>query len=175
MPTRFETSPKRAAKVDRAGGRASPPASRRAAKIVPLRPIAGALMAATPLAWDETTGTVTLRAGGAERTARLAPSVSPIVVQTAVARGEFVVIVEDGDWVVVGALRTSATPGVDRGEDYVIEAQRIELRADHRAAIVVGAAQIVVDAIDRVEVLAQDITSRARRVHKLVGRILNLN
>jgi hypothetical protein len=133
------------------------------------------MMAATPIAFDETANAVAVRIGGAEVSARLDPSVSPIVARGALARGETVVVVDNGGLVVVGALRTAPTPGVDKGEEYVIEAKRVELRADDRIAMIAGAAQILVNAIDRVEVIAGDITSRARRVHKLVGRMLHLN
>ncbi len=85
------------------------------------------------------------------------------------------IVVDVGGLVVLGALRTAPTPGVDKADEYLIEAKRVELRGDDRVAIVSGAAQILVNAIDRVEIAAKDITSRARRVHKLVGRILHLN
>ncbi len=165
------SSPKHAPR----GERAPLLQSKRDARVVPLRKASSVMMAATPIAFDETANAVAVRIGGAEVSARLDPSVSPIVARGALARGETVVVVDNGGLVVVGALRTAPTPGVDKGEEYVIEAKRVELRADDRIAMIAGAAQILVNAIDRVEVIAGDITSRARRVHKLVGRMLHLN
>ena len=165
------SSPKRASRVERAAG----PPSKRGARVVPLHKAGAALMAGTAVAFHEGAGTMTVRIGRAELPARLDPSVSPIVARTAVDRGETVVVVDREGMVVVGALRTAPTPGVDRGEEYLIEARRIEVRGADRVSIVAGAAQVLVNAIDRVEVIAGDITSRARRVHKLVGRMLHLN
>lgn len=159
---------KRTGHVGRAGG---------GGRVVPIRKGSATLMAVTPVSIDEDARIVTLRVGrdGAELPGRLSTSVSPIVIRTAIERGERVIVVDEGELLVLGVLRTSPTPGIDKGEDYLIEANRVELRGNDRVAIVSGAAQIVVNAIDRVEVLARDVTSRARRVHKLVGRILHLN
>jgi hypothetical protein len=165
------SSPKRASR----GERAQAPHSKREGRVVPLRKAAATLLAAIPTAMDESGEQLTVRVGSAELTARLGPGVSPTVVRTSIERGETVVVVEDGGLVVIGALRTSPTPGIEKGEDYVIEAKRLELRGDDRIAIVAGGAQILLSAIDRIEVVARDITSRARRVHKLVGRMLHLN
>lgn len=165
------SAPKRTSR----GDRTQAPHSRRDGRVVPLRRTAATLLAAVPTAIEESTNAIRVRIAGTELVARLAPGVSPLVIRTALERGEMVVVVDDGGLIVVGALRTSPTPGVERGEEYVIEANRIELRGDDRVTIVAGAAQLVLDAIDRIEVLATDITSRARRVHKLVGRMLHLN
>jgi hypothetical protein len=86
-----------------------------------------------------------------------------------------VIVVDDGGLAIAGALRTAPTPGIDKGEDYVIQAKRVDIRADHEVAIVAGAAQIVLRGLDRIEMLATDITSRARSVHRLIGRMLHLN
>jgi hypothetical protein len=160
---------------DRPAGARPGPDSKRRGRVVPLRKASAALMAATPVSFDEDARIVTLRVGGAELPGHLSASVSPIVVRSAIERGERLIVVDEGQLLVLGALRTSPTPGVDKGEDYLIEADRVELRGNDRVAIVSGAAQILVNAVDRIEVLARDVTSRALRVHKLVGRILHLN
>ena len=169
MPAR-SSSPKRATRLDRAA-----PPSRRATPVVPLRKASAALVAATPLAIDLATGQVCLRVAGSELPGRLGPGVDAGVIASAVERRETVVAADDGGWVVLGALRTQPTPGIDKADEYVIEANRVELRGADRVAIVSGAAEILVQAIDRVEIMAADITSRARRVHRLVGRMLHLN
>jgi hypothetical protein len=111
-----------------------------------------------------------------EADARLAPSLDPIVVRTAIERRE-TVIVQEGEegYVVLGVLRTAPTPGVDKGDEYVIEARRLHLNADHELSLVSGASQIALRAIGMVETIATSITSRASSVHKIIGRMLHLN
>jgi hypothetical protein len=157
------------------GEHAPSPSSRRSARVLPLRRSSATLMAGTPVAFDEVANALTVRMGGVDVSARLDPSVSPIVLRGALERAETVVLVDNDGLVVVGALRTSPTPGVDKGDEYVIEAKRLELRGDHRVALVAGGAQVLLNAIGRIEIVARDITSRASRVHKLVGRMLHLN
>ncbi len=114
---------------------------------------------------------------GSTPQAELAPSLSPIVVRGAISRGEPLVVKETpAGWVVLGALRTAPTPGLDKGDSYVIEARRVELRGDHEVALVSGrTTQIVLRAVGLVETIAQDISTRAAGVHKIIGRMLHLN
>lgn len=108
--------------------------------------------------------------------ATLAKCVDPIVAETAVARGE-TVIVQEGEQglVVLGVLRTTATPGVDKGDEFVIEANRVKVVGAHEVSMISGAAQVAVRAIGMVETIATNITTRAAGVHKLIGRMLHLN
>lgn len=140
------------------------------------RPL-GLLSAVTVSAWNEERQVATLRLDDEHTVeARLGPSLSPLVVQTAVARGELVIAREGAEgWQLLGALRTAPTPGVDRGEEYVIEAQRIRVTADYELALTSGTAQLVLRALGMVETIARTITSRAEGVHKLIGRVLHLN
>jgi hypothetical protein len=140
-----------------------------------LMPTAG-LVAATVIAFDEHTGEVTLRLGRATAPAHLDPTVDRRVLVTALARGERVIAQHDaGTWLIVGALRTSPTPGVDDGDEFVIRARRIFVKADHEFSVVSGTASFVLRAQGFVETLAQDITTRASSVHKIIGRLIRLN
>jgi hypothetical protein len=115
-------------------------------------------------------------ASASEVAARLDSALDPAVVETAIARGERLIVQrEGGAFVVLGALRTAATPGLERGQDYTIEASRIFLRADNEMKLVSGSVQIALRAIGQVETIARDITARASAVHKLIGRMLHLN
>lgn len=125
-----------------------------------------------------------------EIVARLAEGLDLAVAETALRHGEPLVIVEDADGpTVVGALRTSATPGVDRAEEMSIEATRLRIVADEVGVTgrVVGvegseelrlrsrAAFVVLRAVGEIESFAERIVTRAEGVHKLVGRMLRLN
>lgn len=143
-----------------------------------------ALVAATALRLEsparaEPGGTgarVVVRVGTTEVCATLDPSVHPSVVATAVARGERVIAQREGDaWVVVGALRTSPTPGLEEAEEYVIRAGRVRVNATHEFTVASGTASLAVRAYGMVETVAEQITSRASAVHKIVGRMLHLN
>lgn len=120
--------------------------------------------------------TVRIRVGAAEVSAELDASVHPSVVATAIARGERVVVQrEGGAWVVLGVLRTSPTPGLEEADEYVIRAGRIRVRAKDEFSVASGAASFAIRAYGTIETLAEQITSRASAVHKIVGRMLHLN
>jgi hypothetical protein len=103
-------------------------------------------------------------------------AVDDAVLHTARIRRERVLVQRDGaELVVLGALRTAATPGVDEGDEFHIRARRVAITAAHELSFATGAASLVLRAVGHVETLAQDITSRASGVHKLVGRLIRLN
>jgi hypothetical protein len=125
---------------------------------------------------DEASGDVEIVVRDRTEFARRDPSVDAIVVLNAFARGERVFVEHDGErWVVLGALRTRATPGVDAGDEYRIEANRLRLEGKHELLLVAGATSLVMRAVGHLELLAKNITSRASSVHKIVGRMLHLN
>src|SRR5262245_30947211 len=72
-----------------------------------------------------------LAIGTSTANAKLDASVHPTVIAGAHARRERVLVEEgtDGALVIVGALRTQPTPGIDEGETYTIKAQQIALEA----------------------------------------------
>ena len=126
--------------------------------------------------FDEEAGTASLRVGEGVVQAAVDPSVEPAVLRTARARRERVIAQQEGEgWVVLGTLRTQATPGVDEGDEFLIKARRVVVVAAHEIALVSGAASIVARAFGQVETLADQITSRAASVHKIVGRMIRLN
>ncbi|HVK70014.1 MAG TPA: hypothetical protein VM694_36425 [Polyangium sp.] len=109
--------------------------------------------------------------------AKLDPSVHPTVMEGACARHERVLVEEQegGELVVIGALRTQPTPGVDVAESYTIKAKRISLDAGEELSLSAQTAAVVLRAIGEVETYAERILSRAEGVHKIVGRMLRLN
>lgn len=119
---------------------------------------------------------VTLQLGGASVAARIDPALDLAVLRTAIERGERVIAQPAaGDWVVLGGLRTQATPGVDEAEEYAIRAGRVKIHAAHEVALRAGEASLVMRATGIIETLSRDITTRARAVHKIVGRLVRLN
>lgn len=122
-------------------------------------------------------GVVVLALGGALVRARLDAPVHPTVIEGARARQERVLVEEaaDGALVVIGALRTQPTPGVDVAEAYTIKAQRITLEAGEELSLTARTAAIAIRAIGEVETYAERIVSRAEGVHKIIGRMLRLN
>lgn len=121
-------------------------------------------------------GDVTLRVGGEPVRARVDDSVHPVVVAAAFARRERLVAQREGEaWVVLGALRTAPTPGVESAEEYVIRARRVRIEAEDDFRVVSGLASFAVRAYGYVETIADQITSRATSIHKIVGRMLHLN
>lgn len=128
-------------------------------------------------AFDAKSRTASLRVGHGEVIeATVDPAVDAAVLRTALSRRERVIAqAEESGWVVLGALRTAATPGVDEGDEFAIKARRISVEAAHEFSVVSGAASVVLRAYGQVETLAQDITSRASQVHKIIGRMIRLN
>lgn len=120
---------------------------------------------------------VMLGIGSTVAPAKLDPSVHPTVVEGARARRERVLVEEGegGALVVIGALRTQPTPGVDVAESYSIKAKRISLEASEELTLTAQTAAVVLRAIGEVETYAERIVSRAEGVHKIVGRMLRLN
>jgi len=127
-------------------------------------------------AFDEDQRVVVLRLGSDRVEAALDAALDPVVVKTALARGERLIAQPEGaGWVALGALRTAPTPGVDEGDEYVIKARRVALAGAHEISLVSGAAALVLRAHGVAEMVARDITSRAAGLHKIVGRMLRLN
>lgn len=146
-----------------------------AARPVP-QPSFASLAAGLVAGLDGQCGAITLRFGDVEVTASLHPSVDPVVIRRACERGEFVIAQQQSEgWLVLGVLRTSATPGLDLGDEYLIEARRVTLRAEHELLLTTGVARIAVAAVGRIESIARHITSRASVVQKIVGRVIQLN
>jgi hypothetical protein len=157
-----------------------PPTAMRVLPAPPAHAVASApvgMLALRVVAADAATGCATLAGPDGPITATYDAALEPVVVETALARGERLVVQREGtDWVILGALRTAATPGVDRGDDYVIEARRIAIRGDHAVDLVAGAtASIALRAVGRLEILAKHISSRAEGMHKLVARMIHMN
>lgn len=125
------------------------------------------------------TATVAIELPGATRevSADIDASVSLAVLHTALQRGERIICqqMEGGALTVIGALRTTATPGVDRGETFRLEADRVIVAAEHEIRLRAGDTSLMMRALGQIEVLGRDVTSRARGIHKLVGRVLKLN
>ena len=120
---------------------------------------------------------VILGIGSSVAPAKLDPSVHRTVVEGARTRRERVLVeeAEDGTLLVIGALRTQPTPGVDVAESYSIKAKRISLEAGEELLLSAQTAAVVLRAIGEVETYAERILSRAEGVHKIVGRMLRLN
>ncbi len=117
-----------------------------------------------------------LRVGSETTRASLDSAVDLAVLRTALSRGERVIAQREATgWIVLGALRTAATPGVDEGDDFVIKARRVAVVAANEFSVVSGAASLVLRAYGQVETLAENITTRASGLHKIIGRMLRLN
>jgi hypothetical protein len=152
-----------------------PQSTKQVARILPLPKRRASIQAAVAVAFEGER--VRVRFGeDDEAMATLGKNVDRAVVETSVARGETLIVQESPNGLLVlGALRTAATPGVDKGDEFVIEANRIKMVGAHQVSIVSGAAQLAVRAVGMVETIANDITTRAAGVHKLIGRMLHLN
>lgn len=119
---------------------------------------------------------VVLRVCGEAVRARVDAAVHRAVIEGAFARRERIVAQrEDDGWVVLGALRVAPTPGVDVADEYLIRARRVLIEADDDFRVVSGLATFAVRAYGYVETIAEQITSRATSIHKIVGRVLHLN
>jgi hypothetical protein len=154
----------------RAKKRASAPA-----EVIALKPHRAGLFTVSAISCEERKARVRF-ASGEEVTARFSVALDEAVVRTAIARGEILIAEEDREGVILlGALRTAATPGVDRGEEFVVEAKRITIQGEHELHLRAGATQLVLRAVGLVETIARDITTRAAGVHKIVGRMIHLN
>lgn len=107
----------------------------------------------------------------------LDPSFHPAVARTARERREAVLVTRapGGELVVVGALRTSPTPGVDEMDEISLKAKRIRIEATQDAEIRAGVAVIALRAVGDIETYAERIVSRAEELQKLVARMLRLN
>jgi len=134
------------------------------------------LFAARVDAFDEAARTVRLLLGSRAVTATLDPPLDPLVIRTALERQERVIAQAEGNgFVVLGALRTSATPGVDAIDDITLRAKRVAIEGQHEVRITSGSASFVMRARGYIESVATDITSRASSLHKIVGRMIRLN
>lgn len=121
---------------------------------------------------------VELSVGGVPAIGRAAPTLHPSVLETAKSRGEPVLVERqgNGDIVVVGALRTQPTPGVDAMEEIHLEANKIAIKGREEITLQTsGVAHIALRAVGEIESYAGRILSRAEEVHKIVGRMLRLN
>ncbi len=121
-------------------------------------------------------GRVDISVGGRITSAEVDATVHLSVLRTAESRGEPVLVEQRGEaLVIVGALRTQPTPGVDQMETITLEADRIELKGKEEVALSSGVAAIALRAVGEVETYAERILSRAESVHKIIGRMLRLN
>jgi len=101
----------------------------------------------------------------------------PAVLRGAQRRGERVLVErgDAGEWLVIGALRTQPTPGIDVGEEFTIEAERVTLKARAEISLAADRASLVLRAEGEIESRAPRILSRAEGLHKITGRTLKLN
>jgi len=121
---------------------------------------------------------IDVRLGGRTVEAKRATILDEAVLATAMETGEPVLVerAPDGSVTVVGALRTRATPGVDKMKDITIEADRIALVGKKEVTLATsGVARIALRAAGEIETYADRIVSRAEELHKIVGRMLRLN
>jgi hypothetical protein len=151
-------------------------AEEQGARATPLRLIATPVLCTARLEAVEGDA-LRIDVGGQLVAAERDPSVHPVVLEGAMARGERVLVERDGEgrWTVIGALRTQPTPGVDVGDQYTIEADRVTIRGRTDVTLTSETAGLVVRALGEVESYADRIVSRAESVHKIIGRILRLN
>lgn len=141
-----------------------------------LGPAIPGLVAGQAVALDGQSSVVTLRFADVEATATLHPSVEPVVIRRAIERGELVIAQQASTgWLVIGVLRTSATPGLDVGDDYVIEARRLRVDVHDELWLIAGATEFVMHAFGTASLVAKEISARAKGVMRLVGIPLKLN
>lgn len=104
--------------------------------------------------------------------------VHPAVLQGAARRGERVLVERnlEGVWVVLGALRTQPTPGIDVAEEYTIEAERVKVKAHGEVVIAAETTSVVLRGDEgEIESRAPRIVSHADGLHQITGRTLRLN
>jgi hypothetical protein len=124
-----------------------------------------------------TSGAAVLEHAGKELAASVDPSVHPQVLAGAALRGERVLVErsDDGELLVIGALRTQPTPGIDVADAYEIKAGRVAIEATGEISLAAQTAGLVIRAASEIETYADRIISRAEGVHKIIGRMLRLN
>ena len=120
--------------------------------------------------------TAVLSLGTRQVQAAIDESVDRAVLEGALSRGERVIAVQEGGtWTLLGVPRTRATPGLEAGDDYTIEANRVKVVANHSFLVRSGPTSFSMRAQGFVETLAKDISTRATAVHKLIGRLVRIN
>lgn len=186
-PTRDAALPEAELSADDAGASADPipksvldAADRTSerARVEPPPHAFGNLALAFIVGIDEETRAIDVRVGGRALQAKASPTLHDAIVATAMRTGEPVLVERgpDGGLIVVGGLRTQATPGVDDLREIHLEADRIHLKG--RKEIVLsteGVASLALRAAGEIESYADRIVSRAEELHKIVGRMLRLN
>jgi hypothetical protein len=151
-------------------------AEKRAPKLEPVSIPALRPTLLTAQVHEVTADRIVLAFGRTTADAKLDPAVHPAVIEGACARKERVLVEEsDEGLVVIGALRTQPTPGIDEAQSYVIKAKRISLDGSEEVSLTTQTAAVVLRAVGEVETFAERIISRAEGVHKIVGRMLRLN
>lgn len=121
---------------------------------------------------------IDVRVGGRSLVAKASPTLQRAILVTAMRTGEPVLVERnaDGSLVVVGGLRTQATPGVDDMKEIHLEADRIHLKGRREIVLSTeGVASLALRAAGEIETYADRIVSRAEELHKIVGRMLRLN
>jgi len=142
----------------------------------PVAALPSALHAASVVGWLEERTVVEVRIGTRTVAGALDGALDPAVIDTALRTGERVLVQPEGDgWVVLGALRTRATPGIDEADEVTIRARRLRLEGTDEVQLVSAAASLVMRVTGAVETIARDVTVRATGLHKLIGRVLHLN
>jgi len=149
---------------------------KRAPKLEPISIPAPKPTLLTAQVHEVTSERIVLAFGRTTADAKLDPAVHPSVIEGACARRERVLVEENEEgFVVIGALRTQPTPGIDKAESYEIKAKRISLEGAEEVSLTTQTAAVVLRAVGEVETFAERIISRAEGVHKIVGRMLRLN
>lgn len=127
-------------------------------------------------------GGAVVEVGGRSLKATLDAAVDAAVIETAHRRGERVLVEVIGERaVIVGALRTQATPGIEQSDRFDIKAGEVTIAATkvsidgEEVALNSATARLVLRAAGEIESFAERIVSRASGVHKIVGRMLRLN
>jgi hypothetical protein len=127
-------------------------------------------------------GAAVIDVGGRSMKATVDGAVDAAVLETAQRRGERVLVEVAGERaLIVGALRTQATPGIEQTDRFDIKAGEVTIAATRvsidgdEVALSSATARLVLRAAGEIESFAERIVSRASGVHKIVGRMLRLN